>query len=119
MDKVTSEVTFKSYTVFVDPETGALSEQSLLEKGIEFQINAPVLSILAKNQAEPFELLRMKTPDEREAKTRRLPGSAEDGVAGLSFCILAILAKRFESGRDGHGATHNEKTWPWAKHILK
>ena len=70
VDKVKSEVTLKSYTVFVDPETGALSEQYLLEKGIEFQIAVPILSILVKNQAEPFELLRMKTPDERRAGRR-------------------------------------------------
>ena len=34
--KVTSEVTAKSYTVFVDPETGALNEHNLFEKGVEF-----------------------------------------------------------------------------------
>ena len=71
---------------------------------------------LAKSQAEPFELLRTKTPDEREARTRRSPGSDEDGVARSSCCALAILAKRFESGRDGRGATRNEKSRPGAKH---
>ena len=39
-----------------------------------------ILSILAQNQAEPFELLHMQTPDEGEAKERRLPGSDEDAL---------------------------------------
>ena len=53
VDKATSEVVLKSYTVFVDPETVALSEQSFREQGIECQIAARILSILVKNQAEP------------------------------------------------------------------